>query len=83
MTEAGQATQEAFCQSLDADDRKIRDDLVRHHGHQLTRLAPSQTERWNSRLAQVIDAWIEDMQGVGQDARGVLKAYHDTGRQDI
>ncbi|WP_137163946.1 TRAP transporter substrate-binding protein DctP [Pseudomonas asiatica] len=83
MTQAAQATQETFCQGLDEDDQKIRDDMVKHHGHQVARLTPAQINLWNSKLAQVVSAWLKDMQAVGQDGQGVLKAYQATNGQEI
>ncbi|MDZ3992242.1 TRAP transporter substrate-binding protein DctP [Pseudomonas sp. Teo4] len=83
MTQAAQATQETFCQGLDEDDRKIREDMVKHRGHQVAQLTPAEISRWNDKLKQVIDAWLADMQAVGQDGKGVLKTFQGTNGQEI
>lgn len=50
---------------------------------QVSRLTPTQINLWNSKLAQVVSAWLKDMQAVGQDGQGVLKAYQATNGQEI
>lgn len=78
MTQAAMDTQETFCRTLDEQNLKTRDSMIKFHGHQVSRLSPEEVERWNSRLVTVVDDWSHDMDSVGQDGRAMLNDYHAT-----
>lgn len=75
MTQASRKTQASFCKSLDQDDLAIRQRIVKENQHVVVDLPPEEITRWNTRLERVTRDWIADMEGVGQDGSGALRAY--------
>lgn len=82
MTEAGSKTQAAFCTKVDKENMTVKATLLAQHNHVVTQLKPEEASKWNLRLKQITQEWLNDMNHVDQDGARALQAYLQTAAND-
>lgn len=75
MMEAGNASAERICKSLDDGDAEATKDLVDNAGFEVTYLSDAEQARWSEAVAVVAEEWASEMDASGRPGSEILKAY--------
>lgn len=75
--EAAAQMQPRFCKWLDQDEARVRQEMIDQHGYVPVTVSAEEELRWQEKLAPVIDAWAQRMDGQGLSGTAILQAFHD------
>lgn len=75
MTEAAQSAQRNLCEWMDAEETRVRDELVSEHGFEIVEPEGEALAKWQAAVETVATDWAAELDASGRPGTAVLDAF--------